>query len=279
MGTNRMNGPPDFQPGAGAGPLPGEVDPFRALMESRTGAGDADRVPHAEPAEAGPALAEQAEGNAPVGQGDYVVRPGECIASIAKETGHLWESIWNDPGNAQLRAIRQDPNVLLPGDRVCLPSKGGKKESGATEMRHRFRRKGEPGFLRLVVRELGEPRGNVAYTLKVDGRELSGFTDAEGRLEQPIPSDAKTATLILIEGEDQDEFELNLGDLDPLDSVSGVQARLNNLGYAAGPIDGIIGPRTTAAVERFCGDHELETPPPGQIGRAVREKLREVHGF
>jgi hypothetical protein len=214
-----------------------------------------------------------------VGHGDYVVHPGECMSSIAKATGHFWEKLWNEPQNADLKEVRHDPHVLLPGDRVTVPPLRRKDEPGQTEMRHRFCRKGEPGVLRLVVKDVDEPRANQPYVLKIGERELRGYTDPNGKLQQPIPSDAKKATLIVGEGDDQQKFELNLGGLDPVDTVSGVQARLDNLGYDVGSADGVMSKKTTAAIEKFCGDHKLEPPPKGQIGPAVRQKLREVHGF
>ena len=40
-----------------------------------------------------------------------------------------------------------------------------------------------------------------------------------------------------------------------------------------------LGPKTIAAIERFCVDHELDPPPKGTIGPVVRARLQEVHGF
>ena len=46
--------------------------------------------------------------------------------------------------------------------------------------------------------------------------------------------------------------------LQPIDTTEGIQRRLNQTGFDAGPEDGIYGPRTTAAVRRFqqfCQDN------------------------
>jgi hypothetical protein len=219
--------------------------------------------PADEPADAGP-----------VGQGEHVVGPGDCISSIAKQFGFLWETVWDDPANATLKTTRKDPNVWLPGDRVTIPVKNTKTEPGQTEMRHRFKRKGEPTKLRLRILDQDKPRANEPYTLDIEGQIFTGTTDAEGRLEQVIPATAKTGTLKV--GQDEDEYVLELGDIDPVSSITGLQGRLNNLGYPCGAVDGILGPRTEQALQIFQREHQLTES--GKPDQATQDKLVEVHG-
>ena len=61
-----------------------------------------------------------------------------------------------------------------------------------------------------------------------------------------------------------------------VDTVKGVQARLSNLGYDPGPIDGIVGPRTRAAVRRFQQEHDLKVD--GIAGPNTQAKLDEIYG-
>jgi peptidoglycan hydrolase-like protein with peptidoglycan-binding domain len=58
-----------------------------------------------------------------------------------------------------------------------------------------------------------------------------------------------------------------LADLIRAGNVAAIQARLNELGYAAGPVDGVAGPRTMAALGAFQEDHCL--PVNGYITEAL----------
>lgn len=212
----------------------------------------------------------------PVGSGEHVVKQGECISSIGKDTGHFWETIWNDAGNAELRELRKDPNVLLPDDRVSVPPLRRKEEPGNTEMRHRFVRRGEPAVFRVRVLDHDEPRANEPYTMRIDGKVFTGTTDAEGRLQCQIPSNARSGRLTVGAGEDQMEYEFELGHLDPVTELTGVQHRLTHLGFNCEGIDGVLGPRTRDALRRFQAKHAL--PESGEPDGQTRIKLREVHG-
>ncbi len=73
-----------------------------------------------------------------------------------------------------------------------------------------------------------------------------------------------------------DEYNLKFGEMDPLTEISGVQGRLNNLGFPCGPIDGILGLRTCQALKRFQSREDL--PITGRPDDATLQKLKEVHG-
>jgi len=207
----------------------------------------------------------------------HIVKQGDCIESIAFEKGFFWETIWNLPENAELKLERKDPNVLLAGDQVFIPDKREKTDVCATEQRHRFRRKGVPSMLRIVLEdEERKPRTGVQYTLEIDGQLFSGETDAEGRLQHPMPPDAKGGKLIIGTGDDQEEHELQLGNIDPITEISGVQARLNNLGFDCGEVDGVLNAKTRTAVERFQQEYSL--PVSGEIDQETRENLKQVYG-
>ena len=208
---------------------------------------------------------------------EHEVQQGECMESIAEKHGFFWETLWNHSENAELKDLRQDPNVLLPGDVVQIPEKTEKEEDCATGELHRFLRKGVPAVLRLRLLRGGAPRAGVPFVLEVDGQSYSGTTDDEGRLEHSIPPNAMEGKLIVGEGEEQEEYPLELGAVDPIDEMTGVQARLNNLGYACGEVDGTLNDTTREALEKFQSKHGLEVT--GEADDQTRAKLQVEHKY
>lgn len=188
---------------------------------------------------------------------EHTVQQGDCLASIAKQYGFAdWSTIYNHDLNSTFREKRPDPNVLLPGDLLTIPDKTTKYEVCQTTMVHTFQLTRKPTRLRLVVRDIdGSPLAGKKYKLIVAGVTQEGVLPDDALLDQPIPPDALEGELTVWADEDYpdyaDTWTLKLGHLDPAESLSGVQARLNNLGYDCGPVDGINGPRTKAAVTAY----------------------------
>ena len=199
------------------------------------------------------------------------------MESIAQKLGLFWQTLWDDLNNAELKNKRKDPNVLLPGDVVFIPTKRLKEKSGQTEQRHRFRLKGVPSKLKIqLLDEEDEARGNVEYVIDIDGQLYRGLTNADGWIRRPIAPDAKRAKLTVIEDGEEEEYQLNLGHLDPIDQDSGVQQRLSNLGFDCGAEEGQVGPQTQAALKDFQKKHGLEET--GTADEATRTELQKVYG-
>jgi hypothetical protein len=217
------------------------------------------------------------QNGAAAGEGDYVAAQGDCIESIAADHGFYWQTLWDHPNNASLKAQRQDPDVLLAGDVVHVPEKRQKDEPGATEQRHRFRRRGVPSVLRIALKdEDDQPRAGVPYVLEVDGTLTSGETDADGRIEEPLPPNARQGKLTIGTGTDAEEHELNFGHIDPVTEVTGVQGRLKNLGFDCGEIDGALSDQTTEALRAFQSKYGLETT--GEPDEPTRQELKNQYG-
>jgi hypothetical protein len=208
---------------------------------------------------------------------DYVVRQGDCIASIGADYGFLPKTIWNHPANAELKQRREFENVLLPGDIVVIPDKVLRHENRPTDNRHVFVRKGVPEKLEVVLLDdAGLPRANLFYVVTIDGRSVPGNTDAEGRLRISIPPNARQGHLLVRDGQLEEEYPLQLGHLDPITEITGVQARLSNLGFDCGSERGESGPKTMQAIRQFQESAGLE--PTGELDNITREKLKIAHG-
>ena len=205
----------------------------------------------------------------------YIVKQGDCISSIAFKYGFFPDTIWDDSKNSKLKQDRKDPNVLKPGDEVYVRDKEEKEESCASEKKHRFKRKGVPERLRIqFMDEEDKPRANEAYVLEIDGELSEGQTDGDGKVEIPIPPNAKKGKISFRDS--GDEYELDLGDLDPITETSGIQARLSNLGFYKGDIDGKMSEELERAIHKFKEAKELE--PNGRLDETTRSKIKEAYG-
>jgi N-acetylmuramoyl-L-alanine amidase len=208
--------------------------------------------------------------------GYHEVDQGDFIAKLARWYGlPHWEKIWEHPNNARLREERKTPNILFPGNLVYIPEREPKEVEKPTDQTHRFQ--APRGRIKFQVSFLdGEkkPRAGVPYKIRFEnGPEFEGRTPGDGRISHEIPVDTDLGVLEI----DGERITIHVGHLDPIDTVSGVQARLKNLGYDPGPIDGEEGPRTRAAVRAFQGDF----PPlkaDGICGPKTRQKLKEIYG-
>jgi len=202
----------------------------------------------------------------------YTVRQGDSISSIAYEHGLFPDTVWNDAKNEELKQKRKDPDVLLPDDIVYLKEKELKEESCSTEKRHRFRRKGVPAKLQVQLMEEGKPRANLQYILEIDGSPIRDKTDGQGWIKHFIPPNAKKALLHI----GNETITLEIGYLEPVAEISGVQERLANLGFNCGEPNGILDEKTGAAIRNFQAEYNLKVT--GEPDQATRAKLEEVHG-
>jgi hypothetical protein len=206
----------------------------------------------------------------------HYVQAGDCIASIALAKGHFPKTLWDHARNRALQDLRKDPNVLFVGDEVFVPEVRLKEESRGSDQKHRFRRKGVPAKLNLQLMFNGKPRANIPYILVIDGASRDGQTDGDGWVKESIPPNAAEGTLRLRpEGKPEEVFVLNLGHLDPIETVEGQKARLRNLGCFAGDIDATESDEFAAAIRSFQKKHDLEIT--GTMNDATKSKLKSEH--
>jgi len=206
----------------------------------------------------------------------YKTRQGDCLSNIAAKHGFTVQALWEHPDNSELKEKRGNPNVLYPGDIISIPEKQIKEVVGETEVRHRFRKEGQTK-LRLQFSTSGEPRENQPYILEIDGKLIEGKTDGDGIVEESISATAKKGLIIIGKDGNKIEYRLDIAALDPADIASGAQARLKNLGFYKGKIDGKLSAGTKAALAQFQKHHGAEET--NELDDATVSKLVEVHGL
>ena len=172
------------------------------------------------------------------------------------------------------------------GDTVVVRKPKKKETSGATKKHHPFKTVADNVFLRLrVLDENLDPPKDATYTLHVGSKKYPKSGEGEfedgGMINVEVSKQSQNARLVVRykqpkapdESKDAPDgdadaakepdvievvYDLEVGALNPIQEeapdakcLSGVQQRLNNLGFDAGVVDGIDGPNTQGAVKRF----------------------------
>jgi N-acetylmuramoyl-L-alanine amidase len=214
----------------------------------------------------------------------YTVQQGDCLSSIAKANGFDdWRTIYGDPANADFRILRPNPNVIFAGDQVVIPDKTPTIYQATTGQSYTYSLNTQKTLLRLKF----DDAGDLNYSLQVGAVQTSGTVPAGTVLEVTIAADATQGQILTwpttydsaaAAGDDAITWNLLIGSLDPPDTISGIQARLKNLGYDPGGVDGIMGPNTEAAIKEFQGDN----PPldvDGICGKHTTSALVDAYGM
>jgi N-acetylmuramoyl-L-alanine amidase len=209
----------------------------------------------------------------------HTVRPGDCLTSIASRYGVPdAQTLYDEPANQALKTKRPNPNLLYPGDAVTIPDRPGKVYRFATGAKHRIVIKRSKRTVRIALRP-GEdaPFASVPYRLVGDGFEVEDQTTFDGMVVQEVPAELNELTLVV----GRARIELRVGHLNPMRDVpdagvSGAQARLANLGFAPGRIDGALGPRTEHAIRAFQRSKGLDET--GRVDDALIDALTSAHG-
>lgn len=211
----------------------------------------------------------------------HTVKQGDCLASIAKQYGfNSWRTIYDHAQNADFKQKRPNPNIISAGDQIFIPDKSAKTESRPAGQEHKFVRISDAHRLRVVLKNSkGEPYAGKKFKLTVGANTYEGTTGGDGLVEQNIVGHEQDAELQMWLKDDGSgkplTWKLKIGHLDPVEEPTGVQARLNNLGFKCGAVDGNVGPRTQAALKAF--QTKMGLPITGEIDDATRNKLRELH--
>lgn len=205
----------------------------------------------------------------------HTIVQGEYLTKIALKYGIPADTIWNDPYNAQLKQKRKSPHVLLPGDVLYIRDKADKNDGRATDSIHTYVVPRKTITLKLTLLDWDQtPIASTPCILHIDSQIIRMATDGSGKIEKEITVAATTGTL-KVRGYTE-EFQIQVGSLDPSSEATGLQGRLRNLAYlpnddrppdpdtlnsavqefqcnAGISVDGIVGPQTLSTLEKTHG--------------------------
>ena len=188
--------------------------------------------------------------------GVHVVAQGEGLTSLAvlyRFADPL--TIWSHPRNASLRARRDSPEVLSPGDEVFVPAKVASAVQRSAGEKHVFRLASPPAKIELIFLDAFGAALEGEWELSLDGASYRGTLQA-GWLIQAVPASARSGEVKLRyqrgDGERSVEtYPIEIGSLDPIATVPGVKARLDALGYPTGPLQSAWGYWDERALDLF----------------------------
>jgi hypothetical protein len=158
----------------------------------------------------------------------YVICQGDYLSKLADQFGFDADAVWNDPQNADLKKLRPNPNILFPSDVLQVPGAAPTVThdltTGATNT---FTR--NPPTVVITVKFTDDSLASQPYTVQ-ELAELTGLTtDASGTLSFTAPVTLEIATVVFTAS--GTTCPINVGHLDPIDTLSGIFHRLRHLGF------------------------------------------------
>ncbi|MGA2448331.1 MAG: hypothetical protein ABTD50_06640 [Polyangiaceae bacterium] len=194
----------------------------------------------------------------------YVICQGDFLAKLAHRFGFDADEVWNDPANESLRDVRKDHNILAPTDVLYIPDDAGTNlpvHNLAIGQTNTF--VSDPPMVTIAVKFANKDsssHASKAFTIQ----ELDHLTDltttGDGVASFQAPVTLKTATLTFTES--GEIWKLCIGTLDPVNTISGIFQRLQNLGYipASAQVNGDDRTQLHRGLYYF---RSQQTPPPG----------------
>jgi hypothetical protein len=210
-------------------------------------------------------------------QGDlqpYIVKQGDHLDGLAFVHGFDADAVWNDGKNAELKAKRQKPSVLLAGDVLYIPraKKTGQPLSKGTTNSYT----GNVPKKKLSLTFKDERVQNAAYTVRGLGALVTGSTSGGGfSVDVPV----YVRELVVSFDDIPLLYNVRIGDLDPSTETSGVRQRLEHLGFrrpARGETEEEAAAADSEAIAAFQTSQGLEAT--GIIDDATRAALESAHG-
>lgn len=211
----------------------------------------------------------------------YVVRQGDYMTKLSHTLGFDADAVWADPKNQALREKRTDYDMLQPGDLLYVPD--GRKPRLAiqvgSENAYVARIPKVPVVLKLQIG--GEILAKEPYILRGVGPEpIEGATDDKGYLSTEVAVHVREIEVELTQK--KRTLRIRVGNMDPLEELTGLQKRLTHLGFYQPSYAGTENyeacdpKQIMTALAAFQSAHAL--PATGKLDEDTRKKLVAEHG-
>lgn len=215
----------------------------------------------------------------------YTVVRGDNLTKIARRHGFArWQTLYRYPRNRDFRRLRDNPNLIFPGDQVFIPDRELGEQPSQVNQIHRFQLLETRRMLWLVIHDKEfrrVPAGQI-FKLTIEGHGVQqGETRLGGLIEREIPPDAERGelTVFLDSGSSTHSrtWRFRIRDFHPITKRTGVQMRLKNLDLYNGPIVDAESPEMEEAVRQFQ-KRFLPDQVTGIVDERTRTKLKRVYG-
>lgn len=209
----------------------------------------------------------------------HEVVQGECTLMLADRFGHLPETVWEYAANDALHGKGKSMPILLPGDTLVIPPRRIAAVDVTVKHRYRIvRKRARTNFSVRFLGPLGLPYKGCQYLIgfyagpdTALGHRL-GKTDDEGFLREFILPKVTSIEVDLKTDVGDQVYQFDVGALDPVKEMSGVVARLNNLGFpcTAGDPDAIA---CAVATFQWCQQIDIT----GELDDDTRTRIAAAH--
>jgi Putative peptidoglycan binding domain len=212
----------------------------------------------------------------------YIVRQGDHLARLAYIHGFDANEVWNHDQNSELREMGRTPEILAPGDILYLPLKPKEGLSFSAGTSNRYRARVPKVKVAVVFKDGDRVLADEPYEIHGLGTDGSSGqteakrTDSEGKVELELPVTTREVTIVF--PNQNVAYEVRVGDMDPADEQSGLQKRLENLGYLPRDREGAAeAAYVQGAIAHFQKEHGLATT--GSVDEKTSTVLKDEHGL
>jgi len=160
----------------------------------------------------------------------YVIRQGDYLSKLGPARGFNPETAWADPKNDPIRKKRTSMNMLQPGDVVWLPDEPRPRLPVAGGSTNAYTARIPKVTVKLKLQVGGVALAKEPYVIRGVGPEpIDGATDENGFLSAKVKVHVREFEVELTKR--KRSLRVRVGDMDPINELTGVQKRLTHLGF------------------------------------------------